>query len=172
MRGIGTFCLALCLILPSSKASLFGQSNPSTDNHAVHAVVDGFMAAWNAHDAKAFAALFAPDADFTNWRGTGGSGRSWIEEFHAPMFATIFKDSHQKYTDVRVRFLRPDIASVDVRWEMTGATDGAGNPRPPRNGLLSFVMVKNAGQWQIEVMHNLDISALPPMPPQTPPRRP
>jgi hypothetical protein len=46
---------------------------------------------------------------------------------------------------------------------VTGATDPQGNPRPERQGLLNFVMAKNGGQWQIVVMHNLDISALPPL---------
>jgi hypothetical protein len=45
---------------------------------------------------------------------------------------------------------------------MTGAMDAQGNPRPDRQGLLNFVMAKNAGEWQILVMHNLDLTALPP----------
>jgi hypothetical protein len=47
---------------------------------------------------------------------------------------------------------------------MTGATDAAGNPRPLRDGLLNFVMVKGEGKWQIVVMHNMDLTALPPAP--------
>jgi hypothetical protein len=45
---------------------------------------------------------------------------------------------------------------------MTGVTDPQGNARPDRNGLLNFVMTKNDGRWQIVVMHNLDLTALPP----------
>jgi uncharacterized protein (TIGR02246 family) len=108
--------------------------------------------------------VFAEDADFTNWRGMGETGRSKIEEFHAPTFTTIFKNSHQKYSDIKIRFIRDDVAAVDVHWEMTGATDTQGNPRPDRQGLLSFVMAKDAGRWQISVMHNLDLTALPPPP--------
>ena len=148
------------LLLP---LAAIGQNGDARDRQAIQGVMDRFEDAWNRHDAKAFAAVFAEDADFTNWRGSGASGRSKIEEFHAPMFATIFKNSHQKYTDVRTRFVRPDVAAVDVRWQMTGATDPQGNPWPERQGLLNFVMAKNGGQWQIVVMHNLDISALPPL---------
>jgi uncharacterized protein (TIGR02246 family) len=133
-----------------------------TDRKAIAAMMDRFVGAWNMHDAKAFAAVFAEDADFTNWRGTGTSGRSKIEEFHAPMFATIFKNSHQTYTAIKTRFIRPDVAAVDVHCEMTGAMDAQGNPRPDRQGLLNFVMAKNDGQWQIVVMHNLDLTPLPP----------
>ncbi|HUD53835.1 MAG TPA: SgcJ/EcaC family oxidoreductase [Terracidiphilus sp.] len=143
-------------------STIRGQSKVETDQQEITAVVDQFMDAWNRHDAKAFAAVFAEDADFTNWRGTGASGRSKIEEFHAPMFATIFKNSHLSYTAIKSKFIRPDVAAVDVHWAMTGATDPQGNPRPDRLGLLSFVMAKNDGQWQILVMHNLDLTALPP----------
>jgi uncharacterized protein (TIGR02246 family) len=129
-----------------------------------------WTASWTpgiGHDAKSFAAVFAEDADFTNVRGVGASSRANIESFHAPVFATIFSKSHQEYTGIKTRFIRPDVASVDVRWKMTGATDPQGNPRPEREGLLNFVMVKNAGRWEIVVMHNLEISALPPPQPRS-----
>ncbi len=80
------------------------------------------------------------------------------------MFATIFKNSHQKYTGVKTRFIRPDVAAVDVHWEMTGATYPAGNPVPLRQGLLNFVMTKSQGKWQIVVMHNMDVAASPTAP--------
>lgn len=151
------------LLLPLMAITQSGpQENNPADREAIRNVMDRFMDAWNRHDSKGFAAVFAEDADFTNWRGTGASGRAKIEEAHARPFATVFKSSHQKYTDIKTRFIRPDVAAVDVHWEMTGATDAQGNPRPDREGLLSFVMTKNSGQWEIAVMHNLDLSALPP----------
>lgn len=152
---------AVCsLLLP---LAVSGQSEDKADQNAVREVVDQFVTAWNRHDAHAFAALFAEDADFTNWRGTGARGRAKIEEFHAPLFATIFKNSIQKYSEIKIRFVRPDVAAVDVHWAMTGATDAQGNPRPDREGLLNFVMAKDAGKWKIAVMHNLDLTALPPL---------
>lgn len=154
--------LAFCFLLFS--VPLPGQGESRKDEQAIRAVMDRFMDAWNHHDAKAFASVFSENADFTNWRGTGARGRLKIEEFHAPLFATIFKKSHQEYTDIKTRFIRPDVAAVDVRWKMTGATDPQGNPRPGREGLLSFVMAKDKGHWQIVVMHNLDLTASPPLP--------
>ena len=138
-----------------------GPTKGETDEQSIVALINRFVDGWNRHDAKAFAAVFAEDADFTNWRGEGASGRSKIEEFHAPLFATIFKNSHQSYKAIKTRFIRPDVAAVEVHWEMTGATDAQGNPRPIVKGLLNFVMAKNAGEWQIVVRHNLDLTALP-----------
>ena len=126
--------------------TMSGQTKDETDEQSIVALINRFVDGWNRHDAKAFAAVFAEDADFTNWRGEGASGRAKIEEFHAPMFATIFKNSHQSYKAIKTRFIRPDVAAVDVHWEMTGATDPQGNPRPDRQGLLNFVMAKNAGE--------------------------
>ena len=156
-----TGMLTVALLLP---AAFLGQEGRQADEQAIHGVMDGFVDAWNHHDAKAFAALFSEDADFTNVRGMGASGRSNIEQFHAPVFATIFKNSHQKYTGIKTRFIRPDVAAVDVHWEMTGATDQAGIPVPLRQGLLNFVMAKSQGKWQIVVMHNMDLAASPQAP--------
>jgi uncharacterized protein (TIGR02246 family) len=150
------------IVLAGLPLTIQEQVKVETDRQAIAAVMDRFMDAWNRHDATAFAAVFAEDADFTNWRGMGASGRSKIEAFHAPMFATIFKNSHQTYTAINTRFIRPDVAAVDVHWSMTGAMDAQGNPRLDRQGLLSFIMAKHDDEWQIVVMHNLDLTALPP----------
>ena len=157
MLNTVVFCLGL--LLP---AALIGQSGREADERAIRGVMNRFMDAWNRHDAKAWTTEFSEDADFTNVHGVGASGRTDIEQFHARVFATMFKNSNQKYTDIKTRFVRPDVAAVDVHWEMTGATDSAGNPVPLRQGLLNFVMVKSHGKWQIVVMHNLDLTASPP----------
>ena len=160
--GMGMGMLGFALLLPGT---IIDQPAKQGDQQQIHGVLNGFVDAWNHHDAKAFAAVFSEDADFTNVRGVSASGRSNIEEFHAPIFATIFKNTHQTLTEVKIRFIRPDIAAVDVHWNMTGVTDPQGIARPDRNGLLNFVMTKNAGRWQIVVMHNLDLTPLPPPPP-------
>jgi uncharacterized protein (TIGR02246 family) len=157
MTMLSVLCLAL--LLPGGMMDEPGQQ---TDEQQIHGVLNGFIDAWNHHDAKAFAALFSEDADFTNVFGQGASGRTHIEEFHAPMFATVFKNSHQTITATKIRFLRPDLAAVDAHWSLTGLGDPQGNPRPPRQGLLNFAMGKNDGKWQIVVMHNMDL------PPATP----
>ncbi len=157
LRG-GFLCFAF--LWPAAILSAFGQAAQqaqAADEQAIHGVMDSFMDAWNHHDAKAWAALFTEDADFTNVFGVGASGRSDIEQFHATVFATIFKDSHQKYTGIKIRFIRPDVVAVDVHWEMTGSTGPAGNPVPLRQGLLNFTMTKSQDKWQIAVMHNMNL---------------
>jgi len=127
---------------------------------SIRGVVKDCMDAWNRHDAKSFASLFAEDADFTNWMGQGATGRDAIEKYHQPLFDTRFKTSHQTTENIKVRLIKPDVASVDTLWNMTGAVDGAGQPWPPRRGILSWIMTKEEGRWLIKVMHNLDLTAI------------
>lgn len=131
-------------------------SSKSADQ-AVQEIVAALVAAWNRHDAHAFAAVFAEDADFTNVFGMVQKGRAGIEAAHAPIFKTMFKDSQLSVSETRVRLIRPDVASVDVRWSMSGARDPLGNPWPEREGLLNWIVTEHAGHWQIDVSHNMDL---------------
>ena len=65
--------------------------------------------------------VFVEDADFTNVVGMGAHCRLEIEEFHAPLFATEFEDTSLKIAETKIRFIAPEMAAVDARWEMTGA---------------------------------------------------
>ena len=40
------------------------------------------MNAWNKHDAKALASLYAKDGEFTSWMGQGTTGQDAIEKYH------------------------------------------------------------------------------------------
>jgi uncharacterized protein (TIGR02246 family) len=126
---------------------------------AVREIVDGLAVAWNRHDAGGFVACFAEDADFTNVFGMSVKGRGAIEALHEPIFRTIFKDSRLDISETRIRFLRPDLAAVDVRWTMSGARDPQGREWPNRRGLLNFIATETRGVWSIDVFHNMDLPA-------------
>jgi uncharacterized protein (TIGR02246 family) len=86
------------------------------------------------------------------------SGRESIEKFHVQAFEQMFMQSHQTAEVIRIRFLKADIAMVDVRWEMTGALSPAGMSRPVRTGLLDLVFTSSGRGWLIAVMHNVDLT--------------
>ncbi|HMB83834.1 MAG TPA: SgcJ/EcaC family oxidoreductase [Terriglobales bacterium] len=134
------------------------QNAPATNDQGIQKLVASFMDAWNSHDAHAFAETFAEDADFTNVIGRSAHGRKAVEEFHAPMFATRFKNTHLTAGEVKVRTINPDIASVDVSWEMTGAIETDGTPLPTRKGLLNWVVTRHDDRWLIAVMHNQEFT--------------
>ncbi len=67
-------------------------SSPQSANEAsdVKAVVAKLAGNWNRHDMRAFAALFAEDADFVNVIGMHWRGQKEIETKHAQTHRTIF----------------------------------------------------------------------------------
>ncbi len=138
----------------------------AADRVAIGQTLAAFMNAWNAHDAHAFSLAFTPDADFTNVVGASAHGRAGVEFFHAPVFATIFKDSHLMGVIRSIRFLTAELAAVDVDWQMTGAENPGGSPGALRKGLLDWIMQRQSdGSWLIEIMHNTNLpsgTATPP----------
>jgi uncharacterized protein (TIGR02246 family) len=125
---------------------------------AIGQTMAAFVKAWNVHDARALALTFTPDADFTNVLGMHASGRTGVEAFHAPVFATIFKDSHLTGAIRSIRFLIAQLAAVDIDWQMTGAEGPGGSSTPLRRGLTDWVMQRQVdGSWLIEVMHNTNL---------------
>ncbi|MER9184750.1 SgcJ/EcaC family oxidoreductase [Mesorhizobium sp. M0663] len=123
----------------------------------VESVAHRLIEAWNRHDARAFAAVFAADAEFTNVFGMQATGRDKIEQFHAPIFEKMFKHSHLSAESVRNRLVRPDVATLDLRWSMTGALDPMGNEWPRRRGLISVVATRDHDEWLITTMHNMEL---------------
>ena len=139
-------------------------ANPATDEAQIQAVVAAFHHAMNAKDAAAFSRVFHVDADFTNWRGMSVQGRRAIEDFHRLLFEgdgakdfASFRNAVLQIVETRVRFIRPDVASVDVRWTQTGAIRN-GTDMGLRQGLATWIATKDDGNWGIAVMRN---TALP-----------
>jgi uncharacterized protein (TIGR02246 family) len=132
----------------------YGQQSSPLNESAIRLTVSQIENAWNRHNAKDFAAGYAQEADFTNVIGESEHGRTKVEAFHAPMFATIFKNSHVKQTVSKIRFIKPDVAAVDVKWEMTGAIHSNGEAWPDRKGLINYIMVPEDGTWKVLIMHN------------------
>jgi len=135
---------------------------PQEEQAKIQFTLERFLNAWNAHDAHAFSETFTETADFTNVAGAHVRGRKNVEAFHTPVFAGIFKESHQSAKIRSIRFLNPGLAVVDIEWEMTGVKSPDGTSRPYRKGLLDWVMARQIdGNWLIEVMHNNDLTNYP-----------
>ena len=166
MRMIFSVMFTVCL-----HTQVWAQTQQVTpdDTAGVKALVSRLADASNANDVKAFAAVFAEDADFTNVFGQRAQGRKEIEAFHAPYYVEprepglpSFVHAHLRVLESRVRFIRPDVASVDVRWEQTGAIAPDGKPWGRRIGLMNWVVARENGVWAIVAMHNMDLPETPP----------
>ena len=158
---------AVCIVaLPVHSAD--SKTRPK-DEESIRQVVTAFNAAVNKHDARAFSMVFHEDADFTNVWGMRSRGRKPIEDFHRPLFEgdgapggpPSFKHAVFKVLDTHIRFLRPEVASVDVTWSQTGGVLN-GKDWGPRKGLLMWMVTKERGVWSISVMHNMELPLEPP----------
>ena len=173
MRLTVILTLMFSLHVPGTINFVFAQESKQVarlddDHRAVQALVSKLVAASNANDVKAFADVFAADADFTNVFGQRAMGRSKIEEFHAPYYSGSRQPGRPSFINAkltvlenRIRFLRHDVAAVDVKWQQTGAISPDGQPWGTRIGLMNWVVTKEKGTWSIAVMHNMHLPATP-----------
>jgi uncharacterized protein (TIGR02246 family) len=120
--------------------------------------------AWNRHDTAAYGQRYATDADSVNVLGWWWQGRAQITQRVAEAHAVIFRHSVLRTDEIKIRFLRPDIAVVHVRWSMTGALTPDGKPVPSRTGLRTEILQKQDGHWLISAVHNTDSSPEVPFP--------
>ena len=162
MKKIFLSTLFLQMILFSNYS--FGQNHSFTnlDSLVIKKSSHDFEVAFNAHDAKALAALFLPNGEFTNVVGVSAKGRKAIEEFHAPMFEGkpgffSFKNSILKNQVPKISVIKADIASVDVFWSMDKCSLPDGSESKNRRGLVTLLMVKDNGKWGIAIMHNAEM---------------
>src|SRR5215204_1098477 len=124
--------LVAVFLLLSATALAQTQSNES----GIRRTAAAFVEAFNKHDAVAFADTFAKDADFTNALGETASGRENIARFNEPVFKRFFSEARFTYSVRSIRFLTPELAVVEVDWEITGSKDLKGQLVPLRTGRI------------------------------------
>jgi len=133
----------------------------------IRKAVDTEEDAWNRGDSKAFAARFQEDGSLADVLGTVSRGRAEIERRQSELNSLYFKGSLIELKVRKIRFLKPDVAIVEIDTEMSGF-----HKAPPavyvdaekviRTRLLQ-VMVKSGSDWLIEWFHGVDVKT----PPQT-----
>ena len=147
------------------------QTQPRDLSHetaAIQALVAWLSDAWNRGDAKAFSARYAAEGGFTNVLGMVDYGRPIFEQRHTEIFSTIYEGSVLQQSIGKLRFIRPDIAVVDINAAVTGdvrlppgvqaGSDGALRAK------LQLVLAKENSEWWITAFHNVDVKPLPPRP--------
>ena len=149
---------AIFLVTPPVQSA--GQTS-ATDEAQIRAIVEEQVSAWNVGDAVAFSKSFAENGSFTNIRGTVFYGHKAFEDRHREIFTGFFKGSKLAMSITRIRFVRPDVAIVDLATELSNLSGAPPGVRPNAAGRiltrLQQVFVKNSGVWQVESYHNVDV---------------
>ncbi|MET7915057.1 SgcJ/EcaC family oxidoreductase [Streptomyces avermitilis] len=121
------------------------------DSRAIRALWAEMARGWAAGDAALFAASFAEDCDFTTVRGDKPLGRIGIAAGHDALFHGPYAGTALDARVVAVRFLRPDLATVEAE---STITDPAGLPLATTHA-LAVVERTAERRWSIRAFHNM-----------------
>jgi uncharacterized protein (TIGR02246 family) len=137
------------------------QSSRISDEARIGQIIMEQESAWNEGNAKKYSSRFQEDGSFTIIVGVAYDNRRALEERVAQIFATIFKNSKLSQKINRIRFIRADVAVVDIETEMTGYKNLPPGVKAFSEGKLRTsmlqVMVKEHGDWWIAAFHNIDV---------------
>jgi uncharacterized protein (TIGR02246 family) len=141
----GVLAAAVLIMEPS-----YGQSQQSTDRAAerqqITAILARWEAAWNSHDMKAFGTMFHQDGTWILWTGAVWVGRRAIEDGHAEVHKTYYRNSIQRERLEELTFVGPEAAVVRFCSTLVGDERTPGQTVRSRKFL---VVTKRAGLWGI-----------------------
>jgi uncharacterized protein (TIGR02246 family) len=124
------------------------------DKAAIQRNGEAFVEAFHKGDARALAAFWTPDGDYTDETGRHLKGREAI----AKAFEQYFSENKGLKLGIEsqsLRFLTPDVAIEDGVTEVISPNGG-----PPSRARYSIVHVKKNGQWFLSSVH--DSAFVPP----------
>ena len=147
-RKRNTLTLAVAGVLLSVAGSIGHAllAEQAADREQISAILSRWEDAWNRHDMHAFASEFHDDGVWILWTGDVWSGRDAIEQGHAAVHKTFFRNSVQRERLEELKFVGPDAAVVRFCSTLTG------DERSPDKVVRSrkfLVLNKRQGVWKI-----------------------
>jgi uncharacterized protein (TIGR02246 family) len=144
MRTRLLWFVALGVVLLGLNA-LPGADGKRADNAEAQAAIqklgESFVEAFHRGDAKAVAACWTPDGDYTDETGQEYKGREAIEKALADLFAQN-KGMKLRIDSTGLRFVTPDTAVEDGTTAVYPPGGG-----PPSKARYTNFLVKKDGQW-------------------------
>ena len=123
------------------------------DERTIRTMVEQAISRLNKGDATAFDDFWDKDADYVSVDGRLIKGRSQIQV----VFREMAKAGAGQQTVLieQVRFITPELATVDGSWTVTGARSADGKDLPPINGRGFEVVQKKDGRWRFIVTREM-----------------
>jgi conserved hypothetical protein len=137
-----------------------GQINAQTqeDEAAIRQGIAAMTTAFNTRDDQATASLTTADADFVTVTGNWSKSPADYLAARRARFATALKNASIRVIDIRIRFLRPDVALAHVTHEIRGMSGDDGKELPPHRELSLRVFVWDHGKWLMTAFHNTTLA--------------
>ena len=118
------------------------------DEQAIKAQLAIFYEGWNAHDVEKMVSVYADDIDHINTYGEWHKGKAEIREDITKLHASG-RNVQKTYTVEKIRFLKPDVAVIQVRSLSTVGNIG------------TYVMTRQSGRWLVVSFTNVGYSLTP-----------
>jgi uncharacterized protein (TIGR02246 family) len=143
MRFLGFSALALGIAAPLSAQT--------GDEDAIRTMVRAQEAAFNAHDASAYAQYLEADADMVTPFGWWLKGRDAYAQKLAEAFRGKLGAAHVHADEVSVRMLGPALALVHIKWSDSAA-------RKEGQAIESQVLRRSTAGWLIASSQETDVA--------------
>jgi uncharacterized protein (TIGR02246 family) len=135
------------------------QTQKPADEAGVRALVARYVDARERRDAQAIEALFTPEADQLVSSGEWRKGRPAVVT--GTLASSESTGGRRTITVESVRFLSPDTAIADGRYEISGLAGGQA-----RHMWTSLVCVRTPEGWRIAAIRNMRPAAPAPAAPK------
>src|SRR5687767_9260597 len=144
-----------CMVVAagSQRDQLMGSA---ADRDQITAIVTRWETAWNTHDMTTYASLYHDDGVWVLWTGDVWMGRRAIEDGHAAVHKTFFRNSIQREHLEELTFVGPDAAIVRFCSVLTG------DERAPTELIRSrkvLVVTKRQGTWKVSWGQNTRLAS-------------
>lgn len=145
-------------------ASFAPELGQPADEIAINKVIVEMTEEFNQHDAVAATKMYKDDADFVSVRGEVGLGRESAEKGLRRIFETRAKGARLTTEDIKLRFIRPDVALAHVTSELSGLVGPDGQKLAPHKELSLRVFVKDGADWRNTILAPFTGAAVPAKP--------
>jgi uncharacterized protein (TIGR02246 family) len=143
VAGLAVVALARWQPVSAGREAQPGRQGNSEAEQAIQKQAEGFIDAFHKGDAKAVAACWTADGDFTDQTGRLLQGRDAIEKAFQGYFAEN-KGLKLRINSNSLRFVTPDVAVEDGTTEVLGPDGG-----PPTRARYTNVLVRKDGNWYL-----------------------
>lgn len=140
--------IGIAVVALAGLALAVGQAPPADQDSAVRAAVESYTAAFNNGNLDGLLAHVAADADFMDEGGKQFKGKAELAGLLKQSLADL-KGSKLKSTIVSLHFLRPDVAVIDGKAEIT-TPDGTTN-----SGRFTSTWTKTGDKWLLSCCRDL-----------------
>lgn len=113
-----------------------------------------FQMAWNEHDMAAFASLFCEDASFVNRFGHYVKGVDEIIAMHAPIHATIYRDSTLQNEIIELNSISNEVTIIHFWSRLSAGLAHTAGPHQV-DTLILCVLTKQNDAWFIRALENV-----------------